>query len=118
MSLTRLASLCSSAALFLRVAMSPWTAALAVDTTDTRLLASPAITEGKIAFAYGDDIWVAGSDGSGARRLTSHPGQESNPHFSPDGKSIAFTASYDGNVDVYAVPVEGGEPRRLTWHPG
>ena len=90
----------------------------AVDTSDTRLLASPAITEGKISFVYGDDVWVAGADGTGARRLTSHTGQERSPYFAPDGKHIAFTASYDGNADVYVVPVEGGEPKRLTWHPG
>ncbi len=88
------------------------------DTSDTRLLATPAITEGKIAFAYADDIWVADADGKNPRRLTSHPGEEQNPSFSPDGKHIAFTASYDGNDDVYVIPVEGGEPTRLTWHPG
>src|SRR5208282_4749772 len=86
----------------------------AVDTSDTRLLASPAITEGKIAFVYGDDIWVTGADGTGPRRLTAHPGQERSPYFAPDGKHIAFTASYDGNVDVNVVPIEGGEPKRLT----
>jgi tricorn protease len=53
-----------------------------------------------------------------AQRLTSFQGQTSNPHFSPDGKWIAFTGSYAGNMDVYVVPAEGGEPRRLTWHPG
>jgi tricorn protease len=99
------------------VTVSP-TLVQAVDTSDTRFLASPAITEGKIAFVYADDVWVAGADGTGARRLTSHPGQERNPYFAPDGKHIAFTAVYDGNVDVYVVPVEGGEPKRLTWHPG
>jgi tricorn protease len=31
---------------------------------------------------------------------------------------IAFSASYDGNVDVFTVPVTGGAPVRLTWHPG
>jgi tricorn protease len=90
----------------------------AVDTSDTRLLSSPAVTDGKIAFVYGGDIWVANWDGSGGRRLTSHPGEEESPYFAPDGKHIAFTASYDGNVDVYVVPIEGGEPTRLTWHPG
>ncbi len=93
-------------------------AARAIDTSDTRLLGSPAITVGKIAFVYADDVWTAQPDGSGARRLTSHPGQESSPYFSPDGRHVAFTASYDGNVDVYVVPCEGGEPKRLTWHPG
>src|SRR5262245_59615394 len=92
--------------------------ARALDTSDTRLLATPAITEGKIAFAYADDIWVADADGKDARRLTSHPGEERNPYFSPDGKHIAFTAGYDGNVDVYVIPTAGGEPTRLTWHPG
>jgi tricorn protease len=43
---------------------------------------------------------------------------ESNPAFSPDGATIAFSAQYDGNTDVYVVPVQGGAPRRLTWHPG
>jgi tricorn protease len=92
--------------------------AKALDTSDTRLLATPAITEGKIAFVYADDIWVADADGKNPRRVTSHPGEERNPYFSPDGKHIAFTASYDGNVDVYVVPSTGGEPTRLTWHPG
>src|SRR5262249_2623036 len=91
---------------------------LAFDASDTRLLATPAITEGKIAFIYAGDIWIAGADGSNPRRVTSHPGDEENPYFAPDGKHIAFTASYDGNVDVYVIPTEGGEPTRLTWHPG
>ena len=99
------------------ISVSP-TAVRAVDTLDTRFLTSPAITEGKIAFVYADDIWVAAADGTGARRLTAHPGQERSPYFAPDGKHIAFTASYDGNVDVYVMPVDGGEPNRLTWHPG
>ena len=46
------------------------------------------------------------------------PGVESGPRFSPDGSLVAFTGSYDGNVDVYVVPTAGGVPTRLTWHPG
>ncbi len=90
----------------------------ALDTADARLLYNPAITEGKIAFVYGDDIWVADSEGRNAKRITSHAGEEQNPYFSPDGKQIAFTAGYDGNVDVFVIPTDGGEPTRLTWHPG
>jgi tricorn protease len=43
---------------------------------------------------------------------------ESGPIFSPDGSLIAFSGNYDSNVDVYVVPSAGGEPRRLTYHPG
>ncbi|MFI5459249.1 MAG: PDZ domain-containing protein [Isosphaerales bacterium] len=113
----RYINLLAPVALAIGVALFP-TTARALDTADTRLLSTPAITEGKIAFVYADDIWVAGSDGSNPRRLTSHPGEERNPYFAPDGKHIAFSASYDGNVDVYVIPTEGGEPSRLTWHPG
>ena len=90
----------------------------AVDTADTGFLHEPAIGGGRIVFVYADDLWTAKEDGSDVRRLTSHPGAESSPYLSPDGKSVAFTAGYDGNPDVYVVPVSGGEPTRLTWHPG
>jgi tricorn protease len=90
---------------------------LAADIHDTRLLADPAVSAERIAFAYANDLWVANLDGSGVRRLTSHPGIESGPRFSPDGKWIAFTGRYEGNADVYVVSSEGGVPRRLTWHP-
>jgi tricorn protease len=93
-------------------------AVLAIDVSDTRLLSSPAITDKKIAFVYADDIWVADGDGSHPTRVTSHPGEERNPYFAPNGRHIAFTASYEGNVDVYVIPTAGGEPTRLTWHPG
>jgi tricorn protease len=104
-------------AMAMAMALAP-AGARALDTSDTRMLATPAIADGKIAFAYADDIWVADADGKNPRRVTSHPGEERNPYFSPDGKHIAFTAAYDGNVDVYVIPAQGGEPTRLTWHPG
>src|SRR5436190_23724662 len=85
--------------------------ALAVDIHDTRLLTQPAISENRVAFSYANDLWVARLDGSEVRRLTSHPGVEGNPRFSPDGKWIAFSGEYDGNVDVFVVPTEGGVPR-------
>ncbi|MCY2960657.1 MAG: PDZ domain-containing protein [Planctomycetota bacterium] len=88
------------------------------DSADTRLLDQPAVSADHIAFAYAGDLWVAGIDGSDVRRLTAHPGVESRPRFSPDGRTLAFSAQYDGNMDVYVVSVEGGEPKRLTWHPG
>jgi len=50
--------------------------------------------------------------------LASPKGQEFWPRFSPDGETVAFSGNYDGNVDIYAIPVNGGIPRRLTYHPG
>ncbi len=90
----------------------------AIDTEDTRLLSQPAISDQHIAFIYAHDLWVANADGTYPRRLTVDEGIESKPFFSPDGKYIAFSAEYDGNTDIYYVPVEGGIPTRLTWHPG
>ena len=98
-------------------------AALAVGFTaradaQTRLLRTPTVSSSQIAFAYANNIWTVDKSGGVARRLTSFPGTTENPKFSPDGKLVAFSAQYSGNVDVYVVPTEGGEPKRLTWHPG
>ena len=84
----------------------------------TRLLRQPAISSTHIAFAYGGDIWVTDFDNKVLLRLTSTPAVEGDPHFSPDGKWIAFNSNRSGNQAVYIVSVEGGTPKRLTWHPG
>ena len=89
-----------------------------VPPADTLLLRSPTVSATSVAFVYANDLWVAPRAGGEARRLTVHPGRETNPYFSPDGKWIAFTGEYDGNADVYVVSVDGGDPRRLTFHPG
>jgi tricorn protease len=86
--------------------------------TDTRLLSQPAISATHVAFIYAGDLWSARIDGSEVRRLTTSEGPVSNPAFSPDGRTIAFSAQYSGNTDVYSVGVDGGAPTRLTWHPG
>ena len=88
------------------------------DASPTRMLRSPTVSATQIAFAYAQNIWVVDRAGGVARRLTSFQGLTSNPRFSPDGRWIAFTGEYSGNLDVYVVPAAGGEPRRLTWHPG
>lgn len=90
---------------------------LAVDVADTRLLTDPAISKDRIAFAYANDLWTAGLDGGNVKRLTSHPGVESGPKFSPDGGLVAFTARYETQADVWIVPAGGGTAKRLTFHP-
>jgi tricorn protease len=87
------------------------------DSASTRLLRYPDLHGDQLVFTYAGDLWISSRAGGQSRRLTSHPGDESFAKFSPDGKWIAFTADYDGNTDVYVIPVEGGEPRRVTYHP-
>jgi len=87
-------------------------------TAETLLLKTPAISGNKIAFVYANDVWTADKDGKNTRQLTTRQAPETRPVFSPDGKTIAFSATYDGNTDVFTVPVKGGQPKRLTYHPG
>lgn len=84
----------------------------------TMLLRQPTLHGDKIAFVYANDLWITSVEGGDAHRITSSTGAETNPHFSPDGNLIAFTGQYDGNTDVFVIPATGGEPVRLTYHPG
>jgi tricorn protease len=83
----------------------------------TKLLRFPAIHGDRIAFTYAGDLWTVSAAGGTATRLTTHPGLELFPRFSPDGASIAFTGQYEGDEQVYVIPATGGEPRQLTFYP-
>src|SRR5215469_18590272 len=76
------------------------------------LMQKPTLSRTHIAFAYAGDLWLVSREGGDAHLLTSGAGTKSGPVFSPDGSMIAFTGDYDGNVDVYVMPSEGGVPRR------
>ena len=86
---------------------------MAVD--EARLLRFPATNGNEIVFSYAGDLYKVPATGGEVRRLTSHVGYEMFPRFSPDGKTIAFTGQYDGNTEVYTMPVTGGEPLRVTY---
>ena len=92
-------------------------AATAQAQIDARMFRYPTVSATHIAFVYAGDIWIVPKAGGLATRLTSAPGEELFPRFSPDGSKIAFSANYDGNLDAYVVPTMGGEPVRLTYHP-
>ena len=72
----------------------------------------------RLCFYYAGDLWLASNSGGVARRITTSPGRELFPKFSPDGKWIAFTGQYDGNFNVYVMPAEGGQPKQLTFYQG
>ena len=83
----------------------------------TKLLRFPDVHGDKVVFTYGGDLWLASTSGGPATRLTAHPGLEVFAKFSPDGKWIAFTGQYDGDEQVYVIPVTGGVPKQLTFYP-
>ena len=90
---------------------------ISADSLTPLLLQKPTLNRTHIAFVYAGDLWTVPREGGAAQRLTSGPGIETNPIYSPDGSTIGFTGEYDGNTDIYTVPAGGGVPKRLTWHP-
>ena len=89
--------------------------ALALSQQESRLLRFPASHGNEIVFTYAGDLYTVPAAGGVARHLTTGTGYEMFARFSPDGKTLAFTAQYDGNTEVYVMPAEGGVPRRLTY---
>jgi tricorn protease len=83
---------------------------------DARMMRQPAVSATQIAFVYAGDVWLAEKGGGVAVRISSPRGEESFPRFSPDGSLLGFTGDYDGNEDIYVMPVAGGLPRRITHH--
>jgi tricorn protease len=100
---------------------------LSLHAKETKLLHYPDVYQNRVVFNYAGDLWTANLDNGTAIHLTTHPGDENYPHFSPDGKWIAFVGEYDGDTDVYLISSQGGSPQRLTydgvrkqvvgWHP-
>ncbi|PIY08339.1 MAG: peptidase S41 [Flexibacter sp. CG_4_10_14_3_um_filter_32_15] len=85
--------------------------------TSTPFLRYPAISpDGQtVAFSFQGDIWSVPVLGGQATRLTIHEAYEFNPHFSPDGKQIAFQGNRYGNDDVFVMETVGSMPMRLTY---
>lgn len=98
------------------LAVAAFSASISSAQVNGRLMRYPDVSATKIAFVYGDDIWVVDKNGGQAAKLSSPPGEEVFPRFSPDGKYIAYTANYEGNPDVYLISSDGGIPHRLTYH--
>ena len=80
------------------------------------LMRYPTLHGSRIVFVAHGNLWQVDRQGGAASRLTADPGQDAMPRFSPDGRWIAFTASDQGNQDVYVIPATGGQAMRLTHH--
>src|SRR5579872_3053346 len=83
--------------------------------SDHTLMRYPTLHGDTIVFVAHDNLWSVPRSGGVASRLTTDPGHDALPRFSPDGKWIAFTGEYQGNRDVYIIPAAGGPVRRLTF---
>lgn len=83
---------------------------------DARMLQHPDVSSTHITFVYGGDVWLVPKEGGTAVKLSSPKGSEMFPKFSPDENQIAFNGNYDGNADIYVMPVKGGVPDRITYH--
>ena len=84
---------------------------------DAGMLRYPDVSKDHIVFVYANDLWVVDRKGGQASPLASPDGQEMFPRFSPDGSMIVFQGNYDGDRDLYTLPVSGGVPERVTHHP-
>ncbi|MGE0455022.1 MAG: S41 family peptidase [Vicinamibacteria bacterium] len=106
-----------------RVAGSAWSLLLLVLATGPALAQAgvsgyyryPVLHGDTLVFTAEGDLWSAAAVGGVARRLTTHPGEENHPVISPDGRTLAFTARYEGPAEVYTMPLAGGLPVRRTY---
>lgn len=62
-----------------------------------------------------DDIYAIVIGETQPTRLTSHPADDRDPAWSPDGEKLAFTSRRDGNWELYVLDVITGELTRLTF---
>jgi tricorn protease len=99
-------------------ALLTWTGAFAPAAAQSGVLGYyrfPAIHNDVVVFTAEGDLWQVGVSGGVAQRLTTHPSEESRPAFSPDGRTIAFSAAYEGPTEVYTLSLDGGVPARQTY---
>ena len=81
------------------------------------MLRFPAVSKDSIAFVYANDIWLVSRSGGPARPLSARRGRASFPRFSPDGQTLGFVGNFEGNADLYTLPINGGDAQRVTHHP-
>jgi len=104
--------LCAVACSVAGLSLSGSVAAQAAPTT---LIRYPNASASAVAFVAHGELWTVPLAGGAAQRFTHDRGDVIAPHYSPDGRWIAFTWRRAKARDVYVLPASGGEPRRLTF---
>lgn len=91
------------------------TAAVSAQISPAQIPQQPDILGDMVVYSAEGDLWLGDLKTNKATRLTSWPGTEGFPKFSPDGSHIAFSGNYDGRLEVYVMPTTGGTPSRITY---
>jgi len=64
------------------------------------------------------DIYIVSTKGGKPKRMTTSPKNDNSPRWSPDGNSLAFLSTRDGDTQIYILPLAGGEAQKVTDFPG
>ena len=62
----------------------------------------------------GPQVFVTPAAGGKIFQISARAGNNTSASYSPDGREIACTLSFDGNPEIYVLDARGGAPRRLT----
>ncbi|NVJ50753.1 MAG: PDZ domain-containing protein [Gammaproteobacteria bacterium] len=89
----------------------PWLA----NATSPGYFRSPDLHQDTLVFTAEGDLWTASLTDPKARRLTASPQQELAATISPDGKTVAFEANYEGATEAYVMPIKGGLAKRVSF---
>jgi tricorn protease len=90
-----------------------------IDISKVGYFRTPTLHDNTIIFAAEGDLWRVenrnGLANNEAVRLTTHSAEEMTPFISPNGQQVAFSANYEGTIEVYLTSVKGGAPQRITF---
>jgi dipeptidyl aminopeptidase/acylaminoacyl peptidase len=84
---------------------------------DGKLVAFTVSTPDVAANKSAKDVWVAATDGSSVRRLTSHADADFGARFAADSRTVYFLSARGGSTQVWRIAVDGGEATQVTWLP-
>ena len=64
------------------------------------------------------EIYTSKTDGTDLRQLTKNGAYNAEATVSPDGQSIIFTSTRDGDIELYVMRIDGSQVRRITHRVG